>query len=55
MGLFIENFLLAKHYAFAIRLVRLYSYLFEEKKEYVFSKKLPRSGTSVKAMRKKVF
>ena len=34
---------------FAVRIVRLYQYLCEEKKEYVLSKQLLRSGTSIGA------
>ena len=34
---------------FAVRIVRLYSYLCDEKKEYVLSKQLLRSGTSIGA------
>ena len=35
--------------AFAVRIVRLYHYLCEEKKEWVLSKQLLRSGTSIGA------
>jgi len=35
--------------AFAIRSIRLYKYLVEEKKEYVMSKQILRSGTSIGA------
>jgi len=38
-----------KSMAFAIRVVRLYQYLTSEKKEYVMSKQLLRSGTSIGA------
>jgi four helix bundle protein len=34
---------------FALRIIRLYSYLINEKKEYVMSKQLYRCGTSVGA------
>lgn len=34
---------------FAVRIVNLYKYLVEEKKEYVLSKQLLRSGTSIGA------
>ena len=34
---------------FSIRIVRLYSFLCEEKREYVMSKQLLRSGTSIGA------
>lgn len=39
-----------KSFAFAIRIVKLYQYLCEQKKEFVLSKQLLRSGTSVGAM-----
>jgi len=39
-----------KTYAFSIRVVNLYKYLCKEKHEYVLSKQLMRSGTSVGAM-----
>lgn len=38
-----------KSYAFARRCVKLYKYLCEEKKEYILSKQLLRSGTSIGA------
>ncbi len=38
-----------KSFDFAIRIVKLYRYLCEEKKEYVLSKQLLRSGTSIGA------
>ena len=38
-----------KAYQFAIRIVKAYKYLTEEKKEYVLSKQLLRSGTSIGA------
>lgn len=34
---------------FALRIIRLYSYLVNEKKEYIMSKQLYRCGTSVGA------
>ena len=39
-----------KSYAFALRVVRLYQYLTGEKREYVLSKQLLRSGTAVGAL-----
>lgn len=39
-----------KSYNFAIRVVNLYKYLIEEKKEYVLSKQVLKSGTSVGAL-----
>lgn len=44
------NVIQAKSYAFAIRIVKLYKFLVEDKKERVLSKQLLRSGTSVGAM-----
>jgi four helix bundle protein len=38
-----------KAYNFAIRIVKAYQYLCEEKKEYVLSKQMLRSGTSIGA------
>ena len=34
---------------FALRVIKLYKYLFEEKKEYIMSKQLYSSGTSIGA------
>ena len=45
-----ENVLLTKSFAFAIRIVKLYQFLVTEKKEYVLSKQLLRSGTAVGAL-----
>ncbi len=45
-----ENIVKNKSFLFAIRVVRLYQFLVEEKKEFVLSKQLLRSGTSVGAM-----
>lgn len=45
-----ENIIKSKSFNFAIRIVKLYQFLREEKKEYVLSKQLLRSGTSVGAM-----
>jgi len=45
-----ENAVKDKSFAFAVRVVKLYQYLCEQKKEYVLSKQLLRSGTSVGAM-----
>ncbi len=39
-----------KSFTFSIRIVRLYKYLIEEKKEFVLSKQLLRSGTAVGAL-----
>jgi len=45
-----EKILKKKSFDFALRIVRLYKYLEEEKKEFIMSKQLIRSGTSVGAM-----
>jgi four helix bundle protein len=45
-----ENVIKDKSFAFAVRIVKLYKYLVDEKKEYVMAKQLLRSGTSVGAM-----
>jgi four helix bundle protein len=45
-----ENIIKKKSFEFAIRIVKLYQFLCTEKKEYVLSKQLLRSGTSVGAM-----
>ena len=44
-----NNVLAEKSKAFALRIINLYSYLMEEKHEYVLSKQLLRSGTSIGA------
>ncbi|MDP3466614.1 MAG: four helix bundle protein [Sulfuricurvum sp.] len=44
-----ENIILDKSFAFAVRVVKLYQHLCNEKKEYVLSKQLLRSGTSIGA------
>lgn len=44
-----ENVIVIKSYAFALRIVRLYKFLTDEKREYVLSKQVLRSGTSIGA------
>jgi four helix bundle protein len=44
-----DNITYKKAYSFAIRIVKAYQYLCEEKKEYVLSKQMLRSGTSIGA------
>ncbi len=39
-----------KSFQFALRIVKLYRYLKEEKKEYVLSKQILRSGTAIGAL-----
>jgi len=45
-----ENVLKEKSFRFAVRIVNLYKYLCEDKKEFVLSKQILRSGTSIGAM-----
>jgi len=45
-----ENILKKKSFDFSLRIVRMYKFLREEKKEYILCKQLLRSGTSVGAM-----
>jgi four helix bundle protein len=45
-----ENIIKNKSFAFAVRVVKLYQFLSEQKKEFILSKQLLRSGTSVGAM-----
>ncbi len=44
-----ENIILDKSKAFALRIIKLYQYLCATKKEYVLSKQVLRSGTSIGA------
>ena len=44
-----ENAVMEKSFAFSVRIVNLYKYLTEQKKEYVISKQVYRSGTSIGA------
>ena len=44
-----DNVIKNKSYKFALRIIKLYKFLSEEKKEYVLSKQLLRSGTSIGA------
>ena len=45
-----ESVLKAKSFRFAVRIVNLYKYMCDDKKEFVLSKQILRSGTSVGAM-----
>lgn len=45
-----ENVVKNKSFLFAVRVVKLYQFLCEQKREFVLSKQLLRSGTSVGAM-----
>jgi four helix bundle protein len=44
-----ENIILDKSYKFSLRIVKLYKFLCEDKKEFVLSKQILRSGTSIGA------
>lgn len=45
-----ENIIKNKSFAFALRIVKAYQFLCEQKKEYVLSKQMLRSGTAIGAM-----
>ena len=44
-----ESIIEVKSFNFAVRIVKLYRYLCEDKREYVLSKQLLKSGTSIGA------
>jgi len=44
-----ENVILDKSYDFSLRIIKLYRYLGKEKKEFVLSKQVLRSGTAIGA------
>ena len=44
-----DNVIVEKSKAFAVRIIKLYQYLRAQKREYVLSKQLLRSGTSIGA------
>ena len=44
-----DNIIEKKSKNFALRIIKIYRYLIEEKKEYVISKQLLKSGTSIGA------
>ena len=45
-----DNIIKLKSFSFAIRIVKLYKYLSEEKREFVLSKQMLRSGTAIGAL-----
>lgn len=45
-----ENVIKNKSFAFALRVVKLYKFLIDEKREFVLSKQLLRSGTAIGAL-----
>ncbi|HDH11137.1 MAG TPA: four helix bundle protein, partial [Nitrospirae bacterium] len=44
-----DNVVQQKSYDFALRIIRLYKFLVEEQKEFVLSKQILKSGTSIGA------
>lgn len=44
-----DNIIENKSFDFAVRIVKLYKFLYEQKKEFTLSKQLLRSGTSIGA------
>ncbi|MEZ4853708.1 four helix bundle protein [Flavobacterium sp.] len=44
-----ENIIQSKSYEFALKIIKVYKLLVEDKKEFVLSKQLLRSGTSIGA------
>ncbi len=44
-----ENVIVDKSKAFALRIIRMYKFLLTEKKEYILSKQVLKSGTSIGA------
>jgi four helix bundle protein len=45
-----QNIIKEKSFAFAIRVIKMYNFLKEHKKEFILSRQLMRSGTFVGAM-----
>lgn len=45
-----ENVIKNKSFEFALRIVKLYKFLNEKKREFVLSKQLLRSGTAIGAL-----
>ncbi len=44
-----DNIVQLKSYAFAVRIIKVYQFLCNDRKEFVLSKQLLRSGTSIGA------
>ncbi len=44
-----ENIIVDKSKAFALRIIKMYKFLLNEKKEYILSKQVLKSGTSIGA------
>lgn len=49
IGVLMNNIIETKSFDFAVRIVKLYKFLCEQKKEFTLSKQLLRSGTSIGA------
>lgn len=45
-----ENIIQHKSYAFALRVIKMYKYLSQDKKEFILSKQVLRSGTAIGAL-----
>jgi len=45
-----DNLIKNKSFAFSLRVIKLYKYVVETKKEYVLSKQILRSGTAIGAL-----
>ncbi len=45
-----QNIIKEKSFAFVIRVIKMYNFLKENKKEFIFSKQLMRNGTSIGAL-----
>ncbi|HEY2727811.1 MAG TPA: four helix bundle protein [Parafilimonas sp.] len=45
-----ENIIAIKSYAFAIRIINLYKFITQDKKQFVLTKQLLRSGTAIGAL-----
>jgi len=45
-----DNVIKTKSFSFALRIIKLFQFLKEEKKEFVLSKQLLRSGTAIGAL-----
>jgi len=50
MGAEQKNVVMSKSYAFALKIINLYKYLTAEKREFVLSKQILRSGTAIGAL-----
>lgn len=44
-----ENIIINKSYQFSLKIINIYIFLSKEKREYILSKQLLRSGTSIRS------